>query len=141
MAARATEMSCTAVTITTGMSGYFSLVRSSRPMPSRSAIIRSESINSNSSPEVKNRERFHAGTRLFTGISGSAEHRGDDFANRLFVVNYKNAIWHGITRKSIGDCNSSREMPKVISQVRKLHRESRRTMIFKSKEDVRPQQR
>src|SRR5580692_1416520 len=52
MAASATEMSCTAVTITTGMSGYFSFVRSSRPMPSRSAIIRSESINSNSSPEV-----------------------------------------------------------------------------------------
>src|SRR5947209_17015779 len=46
-------MSCTAVTITTGMSGYLSLVRSSRPMPSRSAIIRSESINSNSSPEVR----------------------------------------------------------------------------------------
>src|SRR5579862_9494174 len=53
MAARATEMSCTAVTITTGMSGYFSFVRSSRPMPSRSAIIRSESISSNSSPEVR----------------------------------------------------------------------------------------
>src|SRR5579863_6997790 len=52
MAAKATDMSCTAVTITTGMSGYFSLVRSNRPIPSRSAIIRSESISSNSSPEV-----------------------------------------------------------------------------------------
>src|SRR5579859_1702907 len=52
MAASATEMSCTAVTITTGMSGYFSFVRSKRPIPSRSAIIRSESMSSNSSPEV-----------------------------------------------------------------------------------------
>src|SRR5579864_3606679 len=52
MAASATEISCTAVTITTGMSGYFSFVRSSNPMPSKSAIIRSESINSNSSPEL-----------------------------------------------------------------------------------------
>src|SRR3954466_3930219 len=53
MAASATEMSCTAVTITNGMSGYFSFVRSNSPMPSRFAIIRSESINSNSSPELR----------------------------------------------------------------------------------------
>ena len=55
----------------------------------------------------ENRQRLHAGTGLLAGISGRAEHRGNDFADRLFVVNYKNSIGHGDTRKSIGDCNCS----------------------------------
>src|SRR5262249_51969400 len=53
MAAKATEISCTAVTIITGISGYFSLERSSSAMPSSSAIIKSESMSSNSPAELR----------------------------------------------------------------------------------------
>ena len=41
---------------------------------------------------VKQGQCFHVGSCLFAGISGSTEHGGDDFPNRFFVVNYKNAL-------------------------------------------------
>src|SRR5947209_16267238 len=53
MAASATEISWTAVTMMTGMSGYFSFERSSSAIPSNSAIMRSESISSNSPVEFR----------------------------------------------------------------------------------------
>ena len=45
---------------------------------------------------IENRESLHTGGRLFAGITSSTEHGRNDFPNRFFVVNYKNAIWHGI---------------------------------------------
>jgi len=57
-ACRATEMSWTAVTITTGREGKHSLLRSSRTMPSISSIIRSVSRRSNSSPDSSKASAF-----------------------------------------------------------------------------------
>src|ERR1035438_1812774 len=138
MAASATEISCTAVTITTGMSGYFSFVRSNRPMPSRSAIIRSESINSNSSPEVRTArasipesaclQAYPAVPSMEATISriGSSS----STTRMRSGIGTQKSLWAIVTHSR--DAESNHRGPETPSR-------KYRTVIFKHKEDVRPQ--
>src|SRR5271169_2049148 len=138
MAANATEMSCTAVTITTGMSGYFSFVRSNRPMPSRSAIIRSESINSNSSPEVRTARASipeAACLQAYPAVP-SMEATISRIGSSSSTTRMRSAIG---THESLSaivtqrrDAESNHSGPETASRID-------RAMIFKSKEEVRPQ--
>ena len=76
-----------------GHIGKLSLVRSSRPMPSRSAIIRSESIEFKLFAGIEHGQGFEAGSGLPGLVVGGGKHGRNNLADWLFVIDNQNAVW------------------------------------------------
>src|SRR5271169_2319138 len=120
------------------MSGYFSLVRSNRPMPSRSAIIRSESINSNSSPEMRTARASipeEACLQAYPAVP-SMEATISRIGSSSSTTRMRSGMGSHESLSAIvthpRDAESNHSGPETPSR-------KRPAVIFKSKEDVRPQ--
>src|SRR5450755_3869925 len=130
-------MSCTAVTITTGISGYFSLVRSNRPIPSRSAIIKSESINSNSSPDVRTASASMPEAACLQAYPAvpSMEATISRIGSSSSTTRIRSAM--GIHESLLAIVTQRRDAESNHSDPETPSRNCR-AVIFKSKEEVRP---